>query len=124
MGLELAEDLGWRLPDVIVFPTGGGTGVIGLWKAFHELEEMGLIDGRRPRMVAVQSEGCAPIVRAFEQGDRFATPWEDPGTRAVQKPPPADLPPANRVAPTADEDEILDLAARLDLRSPNRLTPY
>jgi threonine synthase len=60
IGFELAEGLGWRLPDVIVFPTGGGTGMVGLWKAFQELEAMGLIDGRRPRMVAVQSEGCAP----------------------------------------------------------------
>jgi threonine synthase len=206
MGLELAEDLGWRLPDVIVFPTGGGTGVIGLWKAFRELEAMGLIDERRPRMVAVQSEGCAPIVRAFEEGARFATPWENAATRAggirvpasvgdflildavrssggaalavaedaitegqrlagrlgggyvgpesgaafaaltvlrergladrgdivvvfdtgagYKSPPPVDLPPAHRVAPTADEDEIRDLAVRLDLRASNRLTRY
>ena len=73
MGLELAEQLGWRLPDVILYPTGGGTGLIGMWKAFEELAELGWLDGnRRPRMVAVQSDGCAPIVRAFDRGERFA----------------------------------------------------
>jgi threonine synthase len=82
LGFELAEDRGWRLPDVIVYPTGGGTGLIGMWKAFAELEELGLIDGRRPRMIAVQSEGCAPIVRAFEEGSRFAAPLEAASTRA------------------------------------------
>lgn len=82
MGLELAEQLGWDLPDVIVYPTGGGTGLIGMWKAFAELEELGLIDGSRPRMVVVQSTGCAPIVRAFEDGDRFAEPWEGAETLA------------------------------------------
>jgi threonine synthase len=82
LGFELAEDRGWRLPDVIVYPTGGGTGLIGMWKAFDELEELGLIDGRRPRMIAVQSEGCAPIVRAFEEGSPFAAPWEAASTRA------------------------------------------
>ena len=73
MGLELAEDLGWRLPDAIVYPTGGGTGLIGMWKAFDELEALGLIGPERPRMVAVQAEGCAPIVRAFERGERRAS---------------------------------------------------
>jgi threonine synthase len=68
MGLELAEQLGWALPDVIFYPTGGGTGLIGMWKAFDELEALGFIGGERPRMVAVQAEGCAPIVRAWEQG--------------------------------------------------------
>ena len=82
MGLELVEDLGWALPDVIVYPTGGGTGLVGMWKAFAELEELGLIGPSRPRMVAVQAEGCAPIVRAFERGDRFAEPWEKAETRA------------------------------------------
>ncbi|MBW3562417.1 MAG: threonine synthase [Actinobacteria bacterium] len=82
MGLELVEQLGWRLPDVIVYPTGGGTGLIGMWKAFDELERLGLIGEERPRMVAVQSTGCAPIVRAFEAGDRFADPWEDAATLA------------------------------------------
>ena len=82
MGLELAEDLGWRLPDVVVYPTGGGTGLVGMWKAFDELQAMGLIDGHRPRMVSVQTVGCAPIVRAFDDGQRFATPWVGAATRA------------------------------------------
>jgi threonine synthase len=83
MGLELAEDLGWRLPDVIVYPTGGGTGLVGMWKAFAELEQLGLIGPERPRMVAVQAAGCAPIVRAFERGEETAEPWEDADTRAA-----------------------------------------
>jgi threonine synthase len=82
MGFELAEQRGWRLPDVIVYPTGGGTGLVGMWKAFVELEALGLIGPDRPRLVSVQAEGCAPIVRAFENGDRFAEPWEDTRTRA------------------------------------------
>jgi len=83
MGLELAEQFGWTLPDVIVYPTGGGTGLIGMWKAFEELAELGwLEDARRPRMVAVQSEGCAPIVRAFDAGERFAQPFADAHTVA------------------------------------------
>src|SRR5688500_1778882 len=83
MGLELAEDLGWRLPDVVVYPTGGGTGLVGMWKAFDELQRMGLIGAHRPRMVSVQTRGCAPIVRAFREGQRFATPWKDATTRAA-----------------------------------------
>lgn len=83
MGLELAEQRGWRLPDVIVYPTGGGTGLVGMWKAFAELEAMGLIGPERPRMVAAQAEGCAPIVRAFEAGERFAEPFENAHTRAA-----------------------------------------
>ncbi len=83
MGLELAEQLGWVLPDVIVYPTGGGTGLIGMWKAFAELGTLGwLRSEKRPRMVSVQSDGCAPIVRAFEQGQRFAEPWKDARTCA------------------------------------------
>ena len=81
MGYELAEQLGWRLPDIIIYPTGGGTGMIGMWKAFDELEQMGLIDAHRPRMVSVQSAGCAPIVRAFEQQTTHAEPWQ--GARTV-----------------------------------------
>ena len=76
MGLELAEQLGWELPDVIFYPTGGGTGLIGMWKAFAELEAIGWIGSKRPRMVSVQSTTCAPIVRAFEEGTEFARPWE------------------------------------------------
>jgi len=76
MGLELAEQLGWKLPDVILYPTGGGTGLIGMWKAFDELATLGWLESdKRPRMVAVQSDGCAPIVRAFDQGERFAEPF-------------------------------------------------
>lgn len=83
MGLELAEQCGWRLPDVILYPTGGGTGLVGMWKAFEELAELGwLLDDRRPRMVAVQADGCAPIVRAFQAGERFARAWEQPVTIA------------------------------------------
>jgi threonine synthase len=86
MGLELAEQGGWGpecLPDVIVYPTGGGTGIVGMWKAFQELEALGWIGPRRPRMVVVQAEGCAPIVRAFDHGERHAEPWEDAQTRAA-----------------------------------------
>jgi threonine synthase len=76
MGLELAEQLRWKLPDVILYPTGGGTGLIGMWKAFAELASLGwLEDEKLPRMVAVQSDGCAPIVRAFDRGERFAEPF-------------------------------------------------
>ena len=82
MGLELAEQHGWRLPAVIIYPTGGGTGLVGMCKAFDELEALGLIGPDRPRMVCVQSEGCAPIVRAFERGERFAEPWQGAETRA------------------------------------------
>jgi threonine synthase len=83
MGLELAEQYGWQLPDVIFYPTGGGTGLIGMWKAFAELEAAGLIGPERPRMVAVQATGCAPMVRAWEQGDEFAERWEQPATIAT-----------------------------------------
>lgn len=83
MGLELAEQFGWHLPDVIFYPTGGGTGLIGMWKAFAELQALGWIGGKLPRMVAVQAEGCAPMVRAWEQGERHATRWEDAHTIAA-----------------------------------------
>ncbi len=83
MGLELAEQLGWQLPDVILYPTGGGTGLIGMWKAFAELAQLGWLDsGKRPRMVAVQSDGCAPIVRAFDRGERFAEAFAGAATIA------------------------------------------
>ncbi|HEY0547689.1 MAG TPA: threonine synthase [Pyrinomonadaceae bacterium] len=72
LGYELAEQLEWTLPDVIIYPTGGGTGLIGMWKAFDEMQALGWIDAKRPRMVSVQSSGCAPMVRAFEEGKRFA----------------------------------------------------
>ena len=83
MGLELVEQLGWRVPDAIFYPTGGGTGLIGMWKAFAELEAVGLIGPERPRMYAVQAAGCAPIVRAFERGDEFAERWEGAATVAT-----------------------------------------
>lgn len=83
MGYELAEQFHWRLPEIIIYPTGGGTGLIGMWKAFEELEQLGWIDEKRPRMVAVQTEGCAPIPRAFHAGEQFATPWENAETIAA-----------------------------------------
>lgn len=83
MGLELAEQFGWELPDVIFYPTGGGTGMIGMWKAFDELEKIGWIGSKRPRMVAVQASGCAPIVKAFEEGAEHAPLWENAHTVAA-----------------------------------------
>src|SRR5207249_6874156 len=77
-----AEQLGWDLPDVILYPTGGGTGLIGMWKAFSELEAIGFLGAKRPRMVAVQAAGCAPMVRAFEAGAEHAPRWENAHTIA------------------------------------------
>ena len=82
MGYELAEQFDWKLPDVIIYPTGGGTGLIGMWKAFDEMEKMGWIDEKRPRMVSVQSKGCSPIVDAFHAGERFADEFENAATVA------------------------------------------
>ncbi len=82
LGFELAEQLDWELPDVIIYPTGGGTGLIGMWKAFDEMEEMGWIGSKRPRMVTVQAAGCAPLVRAFEEGKRFADEFPNAATTA------------------------------------------
>ncbi len=82
MGYELAEQFDWELPDVIIYPTGGGTGLIGMWKAFDEMEAMGWIGSKRPRMVTVQANGCAPIVRAFEEGKRFADEFPNAQTTA------------------------------------------
>jgi len=83
MGYEIAEQMNWSLPDAIVYPTGGGTGIVGMWKAFDEMERMGWIDGRRPRMVCVQAEGCAPLVRAFREETEFAEPVVDAHTLAA-----------------------------------------
>ena len=83
MGIELAEQLDWSVPDVILYPTGGGTGLIGMWKAFAELEAIGLVGKKRPRMVAVQAAGCAPMVRAYEAGEAHAQRWEDARTIAA-----------------------------------------
>src|SRR5258706_1364479 len=82
LGYELAEQLNWTLPDVIVYPTGGGTGLIGMWKAFDEMERMGWIGSDRPKMVTVQAAGCAPIVTAFEKGERFADEFPNAATTA------------------------------------------
>ncbi len=82
MGYEIAEQLSWELPDVIIYPTGGGTGIVGMWKAFEEMESLGWIGSKRPRMFAVQSDGCAPIVKAFIEGKEFADMWEDASTMA------------------------------------------
>jgi threonine synthase len=82
MGLEIAEFFDWELPDVIVYPTGGGTGLVGIWKAFQELEALGWIDERRPKMVVVQAEGCAPAVRAFQEGQDRMEAWENASTIA------------------------------------------
>jgi threonine synthase len=82
MGIEVAEQLDWKLPDVIIYPTGGGTGIIGMWKVFDELEELGWISSERPRMVSVQSEGCAPIVKAYEEGKKESTFFQNAETKA------------------------------------------
>ncbi len=82
MGYEVAEQMGWQLPDVIIYPTGGGTGLVGMWKAFAEMERLGWIGRKRPRMVTVQSDGCAPMVRAFHEGKEFAEPWANAHTIA------------------------------------------
>ena len=83
MGLELAVQFGWRLPQVVFYPTGGGTGLIGMWKAWQELTTLGWLEGPLPRLIAVQSQGCAPIVRAFDAGADTATPWENAHTIAA-----------------------------------------
>src|SRR5213596_2825074 len=82
LGYELAEQLDWQLPEVILYPTGGGTGLIGMWKAFEEMQALGWIDKKRPRMFSVQASGCAPIVRAFEAGEKFAAEFPNPHTIA------------------------------------------
>jgi len=82
MGYELAEDFGWELPDAVLYPTGGGTGLIGMWKAFDEMEALGWIGKKRPRMISVQVEGCAPIPRAFEAGKPVSEKWENATTYA------------------------------------------
>jgi threonine synthase len=125
LGYELAEQLGFRLPDVIVYPTGGGTGLIGMWKAFAEMESLGWIGGSRPRMVVVQASGCAPIVRAFAQGRDSAEPWSDPRTAASGLRVPSSL--GDRLMLTAlresggtavavDDCEMMEAAGRLGSR--------
>ena len=124
LGFEMAEQLGWRLPDAVVYPTGGGEGVIGIWKAFHEMKRWGWIsaDERFPRMIVAQASGCAPLVRALEAGADRATPWENPSTHASGLRVPGPL--GDRLvlkairesagdAESATEDEIRDYTARL-----------
>src|SRR5699024_5272007 len=82
MGYELAEQFDWQLPDVIIYPTGGGTGLIGMWKAFKEMEELGWIGPERPRMIAVQAAGCAPVVKAFKEKQSNVEIWPNPHTLA------------------------------------------
>ena len=83
MGYEIVEQLGFEVPDVIVYPTGGGTGIVGIWKALDEMERLGWIGSERPRMICVQAKGCAPLVEAFHKGEEFATPFPDPHTMAA-----------------------------------------
>jgi threonine synthase len=82
MGYELVEQLGWQYPDAVFYPTGGGVGMIGMWKAFEEMEQLGWVTGKRPKMIAIQAAGCAPVVRAFEQGETVSTLWQDAHTFA------------------------------------------
>ena len=116
MGLELVEQLGWDVPDVIFYPTGGGTGLIGMWKAFQELAAIGWLGDRRPRMVAVQSTGCAPIVKAFEEGQDHAELWPNAHTLAAGIRVPAAIGDflilkaireSNGFATSVDDDDIL-----------------
>jgi threonine synthase len=83
MGYELAEQMGWKLPDAILYPTGGGTGLVGMWKAFAEMETMGFVGPARPRMYAIQAEGCAPVVKAFGEGKNEVDFWPDASTHAL-----------------------------------------
>ena len=82
MGYELVEQLGWDYPDAVFYPTGGGVGMIGMWKAFEEMEQLGWVTGKRPRMIAIQAAGCAPVVRAFEQGEAACRVWQNAHTFA------------------------------------------
>lgn len=83
MGLELAEQFDWQLPDVIIYPTGGGTGIVGMWKAFDEMIKLGMIENEKPKMISVQSTGCAPIIRAFKEGKEYAEFWDNANTFAA-----------------------------------------
>ncbi len=132
MGLEIAEQLGWRVPDVIVYPTGGGVGLIGIWKAFEELRELGWIGDKMPRLVAVQSSGCAPIVKAFAHGERRAQPWPDAKTIAFGITVPAPLGDelilnalfaSGGTAIAVDDAEILDDLAEFGRREGLLLCP-
>jgi len=122
MGLELAEAFGWELPDVIIYPTGGGTGLVGMWKAFDELEEMGFISAKRPRMVSVQAAGCSPIVRAYADNSERAAFWDGAQTIAsgLRVPGPfADkqilraIRDSNGIALAVSDDEIIECQKEL-----------
>ena len=122
MGYEIAEQMGWRMPDVIVYPTGGGTGIVGIWKAIQEMETLGLLEGPRPRMFCVQAEGCAPMVRAFHSGTDHAEPWENAQTLAAGIRVPSAigdylildaLRESNGGAVTVSDDEIVDWMGRV-----------
>lgn len=122
LGYELAEQLEWELPDVILYPTGGGTGLIGMWKAFDEMEELGWISSKRPRMVAVQAAGCRPIVTAFEKGERFAEEHRNASTKASGLRVPKAIGDflildavraSNGVAISVTDDEMIDAAREL-----------
>ena len=128
MGLELAEQLGWRFPDAIIYPTGGGTGLIGMWKAFRELVMAGWIDDgvRPPRMITAQASGCAPIVHAFHEGETWAAPWANPRTHAsgLRVPGPLGdrlilraLRESSGDAESAEEDEIRDATLEFTRRT-------
>jgi threonine synthase len=82
MGYELVEQLGWQYPDTVFYPTGGGVGLIGMWKAFEEMEQLGWVTGKRPKMIAIQASGCAPVARAFESGESASRMWENAHTFA------------------------------------------
>ena len=119
MGYEIAEQMDWNLPDVIIYPTGGGTGLIGMWKAFDEMEELGWIGSKRPRMVTVQSSGCAPMVKAFNAGEEFADHWEGAATIADGLRVPSavgdflilrTLRQSNGTAKAVSDDELIDAA--------------
>ncbi len=122
MGFELAEQFQWELPDVIIYPTGGGTGLVGMWKAFKEMAELGWIKDKFPRMVSVQSSGCAPIVKAFESGENFAKPWENAQTIALGLRVPSAvgdflmlrvLRESNGIAIAVDDEEIISAQKKL-----------
>jgi threonine synthase len=125
MGYELAEQLGWRLPDAIIYPTGGGTGIVGMWKAFDELDQLGWIGAKRPRMISVQAAGCAPIARAFREGNDIAEPWRNASTIAAGLRVPAAigdylilqaLRQSGGTAVTVTDDEIVDAANEIARR--------
>ncbi len=133
LGLELALQFGWRLPDAVIYPTGGGTGLIGMWKAFHELVNAGWVEpGTFPRMYSVQSTGCAPVVRAFEKGAQDCEPWPDPATRAsgLRVPNPlggrlilAALGESGGAAVAVDDDRLADLERSLAHKEGIDLSP-